>query len=73
MFRYFSLLLALFPIEIFALPSTGVNPVGGLFSGKDWSLIELISYGEKILIQVVLPLSVVGVALYIGYHLLTAE
>ena len=34
---------------------------------------KLISYGEEILLKVVLPLAVVGVALYVGYHLLTAE
>ncbi len=35
--------------------------------------MSLISYAEQILLRLVLPLAVVGVAIYIAYTLLTAE
>ncbi len=40
---------------------------------ESFTLIRILSYGEEILIKVVLPLVVIGVSLYVAYELLTAE
>lgn len=70
--KYFSFLFALIPFHLFAVPSTGVNPNGSL-GVNGWTMSSLLSYGEQFLLKAVLPLTVVGVALYVGYHLVTAE
>lgn len=68
----FFLLFILFPSWILAAPSTGVDPTGAInLSG--WSLESILAYIERFLVQAVLPITVVGVSLYIAYQLFTAE
>jgi hypothetical protein len=74
MLKYlFCITLSCFPFLISAEEyRSDIHPSNGLgISG--WTLEQVLSYGEKFLLQAVLPLIVVGVALYVGYHLLTAS
>ncbi len=70
--KYFFSLIALIPVHIFAVPSTEISPAGGL-GLAGWTLSRFFSYTEEFLLKAVLPITVVGVALYVGYHLVTAE
>lgn len=65
-------------MQIFAITSDEIfqpiNPPGMIINNADsWSVIRILSYGEEFLLMVVLPLVVVGTALYVAYELLTAE
>ncbi len=48
-------------------------PDNSLITKKDWGMIEILTYVESFLLQVVLPLVVVWVFLYVAFELLTAE
>lgn len=68
------LLFLLIPSSLFAVPTTRIDPrqIGALdISG--WSLEDILAYIERFLLQAVLPITVVGVSLYIAYQLFTAE
>lgn len=76
--RKYLLFLLLFPMRIFAITTDEIfqpiTPPGTIINNSDsWSLIRILSYGEEFLLKVVLPLVVVGTALYVAYELLTAE
>lgn len=75
--KYFLIVLAyILPLEIFAVPSTGINPPSDGWSGNSgngWWIEWLLAYAEKFILQVVLPIGVVWVAIYVGYQLVTAS
>lgn len=70
--KYIFLLIALIPFQLFAIPSSEVDPKGSL-GLAGWTLSRFLSYAEGFLLKAVLPITVVGVTLYVGYHLVTAE
>lgn len=53
--------------------STGIDPDNSLIDSTGWGLIEVLSFVEWILLRVVLPLVIIGSALYIAYGLFTAD
>jgi hypothetical protein len=53
--------------------STGIDPDNALIDNTGWGLIEVLSFIEWILLRVVLPLVIIGSALYIAYELFTAD
>ncbi len=83
--KFFLIVLAyILPLEIFAttstdekqVPSTGINPSNDGWKtngGNDWGIVWLLAYIEEFILQVVLPLGVVWVWLYVWYHLVTAN
>jgi hypothetical protein len=66
------LILLLIPDTLSAAPSTGIDPSGSI-DLAGWSLEDILAYIERFLLQAALPIIVVGVSLYIAYHLFTAE
>ena len=50
-----------------------ITPNGSWFSGGSMTLIGILTMIQSFLLKAVLPLVVVGTALYVAYHLLTAE
>lgn len=79
MLRIIFWIISLLPIALFAAgapPSTGINPPNSWWRSAGWNewwIPEALSYAERFLLQAVLPLAVVWVALYVGYHLVTAS
>lgn len=52
---------------------TLTSPNNSLITKTNWNIIDVLSYIESFLLQVILPLIVVWVFLYVAFELLTAE
>lgn len=78
-FLSFLAFLSLSVVSVFAAGGEEFRPTtkpvdGSLFrDASSWNLVTFLTFAEGILLKVVLPLVVVGAALYMAYELLTAE